>query len=253
MLEKLVVAIVSMVVSTASARADDRFSQAKQQVKAADIDYRLGRFAEALEEYTRAYELYPVPPLLFNIGQCHKNLRDFAKAKFFFEGYLRDDPKAWNRDLVEDLIREANAELAKSRSTGETGQPTAPVQPTAPPAITPPMAFPPALAPPIAPPRPVEPPSDAVAPGRSVVWPSVLVGGGVAALAGGGVLYYYGRKRGPEEKFVYEDTRLLGGTMMVLGGAAIVTGAIVWLRGSSAAPVAAITAGAGYLGWADTF
>src|SRR5262249_18432563 len=67
MLQRLIFAVV--VLSAVPARADDKLEQAKQEVKAADIDYRLGRFSEALAGYTRAYQLYPVPALLFNIGQ----------------------------------------------------------------------------------------------------------------------------------------------------------------------------------------
>jgi tetratricopeptide (TPR) repeat protein len=240
---KVAIAIVSAVISAAPVRADDRVAQAKQQVEAADIDYRLGRFGEALDEYTRAYELYPVPPLLFNIGQCHRNLADHAKAIFFFEGYLRDEPTASNRALVEDLIRESRAAL--DLSIAGRAAPATPPQPVAPAPIDPGR------------PGPVEPPPPPGdrAPGRSRVLPALMIGGGVAALAGGGLFYYYGQKRGPDEKFVYDDTRLLGGTLMAVGAAAIVTGAVLWLRhpDTSGALVAALAPDAGYLGWAGTF
>jgi tetratricopeptide (TPR) repeat protein len=244
MLAKLAIVGVCVVIAAAPAHADDRIAQAKHQVAAADIDYRLGRFGAALDEYTRAYERYPVPPLLFNIGQCHKNLKDYAKAIFFFEGYLRDAPTASNRALVEDLIREARAELDK---VPPIVAPAAQPQPPAPP---PPISSPPPVAV-----RPIEPalPQDDRAPGSSRALPIALIGGGIAAVAAGTVLYYYGQKRGPGEMFVYDDTRLLGGTMVVLGGAMVVTGAILWRHPRSAAPVAALGPSAGYLGWAGTF
>jgi hypothetical protein len=58
--------------------------------------------------------------------------------------------------------------------------------------------------------------------------------------------------------FVYDDTRWLGGAMMVVGGAAIVAGTVLWLRGGSPGaappgPVAAVTPGGAYLGWAGAF
>jgi hypothetical protein len=40
--------------------------------------------------------------------------------------------------------------------------------------------------------------------------------------------------------------------MVLVGGAAIVTGVVLWARHRSA-PVAAITATGGYLGWAGQF
>jgi tetratricopeptide (TPR) repeat protein len=265
---KLAIAILSAVISAGSARADDRKAQARHQVEAADIDYKLGRFTAARDEYTRAYELYPVPPLLFNIGQCHKNLEDYAKAIFFFEGYLRDAPAASNRALVEDLIRESRAALDRASPDAGSAGPAAPPPPSAPPQpATPPSDLHPVGPHPVGPhpvgPPPVGPPPPVdLVPGRSpslpAFLPALVIGGGVALLAGGGTFYYYGQKRGPDEKYVYDDTRLLGGTLIVAGAAAIVTGAILWLRhpdGSdrSGAPVAALAPGAGYLGWAGTF
>jgi tetratricopeptide (TPR) repeat protein len=216
--------------------------QAKAEVKLADIDFKLARFGEALDKYARAYELYPVPGLLFNIGQCHRLLKHHAKAIFFFEGYLRDEPAASNRPLVEDLIREARAALDKPAEV--LVQPPTPQPPTPqPPLPVAPLVVQPAQEP--------EAPQQDGAPSRVI--PSLLVGGGLAVAATGGAFYYYGQKRGPDEKYVYRDTRTLGGVMMAAGGAAIVAGAIVWLRRPSSAPVAGITPDGAYLGWAGAF
>src|SRR5437016_6063550 len=56
-----------------SAKSDER-AQAKAAVERAQIDYKVGRFAEALDGYRRAYELFQAPSLLFDMGQCHRNL-----------------------------------------------------------------------------------------------------------------------------------------------------------------------------------
>ena len=101
--------------ATATVRADNK-DDARAHVAVGDTHYKLGEFAEALAEYTRAYELYPAPPLLFNLGQCHRNLKQWDKAVFFFEGYLRERPTAKNRALVEDLLAEAHRELDKQRA-----------------------------------------------------------------------------------------------------------------------------------------
>ncbi len=105
--------VVTVLVATAYA---DKKSEAAVHVKAADTHYKLGRFDEALAEYSAAYELFPAPPLLFNLAQCHRNLKHWERAVFFFEGYLRARPDAKNRALVEELLaesrREHDAELA---------------------------------------------------------------------------------------------------------------------------------------------
>jgi tetratricopeptide (TPR) repeat protein len=90
--------------------------QAKAAVEKGETDYKLGRFEEALEEYSHAYELFPAPALLFNLGQCHKQLKNYDRAIFFFEGYLRDEPRPTNRRLAQDLIAESRAELAKQQA-----------------------------------------------------------------------------------------------------------------------------------------
>jgi tetratricopeptide (TPR) repeat protein len=251
-----ILVIAAVLLSVTPAHADVRRDQAKQQVVAADIDYRLGRFRDALARYTRAYELYPVAGLLFNIGQCHKNLKDHDKAIFFFEGYLRDAPTAANRALVEDLIREARTELDKSGvpPDGPSPTPSPPIAPSpiapSPIAPSPPAASPSLLVSTPPPSRPREaPPRVDEADHPSLVLPGALIGGGLAVSAGGAVFYYYGQKRGPGEKYVYDDTRWLGGTMMVLGGASIVAGTILLVRHRSA-PVATLTPGGAYLGWA---
>ncbi len=68
--------------------------------------YNAGRYDRALEEYQRAYELVPAPGLLFNLGQCYRELGRRDEAIASFEQYLQERPDAPNRALVEDLLRE---------------------------------------------------------------------------------------------------------------------------------------------------
>ncbi len=95
-----------------------RKAAAKAEVQKAQVHYKLGRFDEALEAYSRAYELFNAPALLFNIGQCHKNLRDFERAIFFFEGYLREEsnPNPRTRALAQELIAESRVEIERRRA-----------------------------------------------------------------------------------------------------------------------------------------
>jgi len=98
-------------------RSDAR-AQARAQVKKGQLDYKLARFEQALEDYSNAYELYPAPALLFNLGQCHRNLSNYERAIFFFEGYLREQPKIDpdQRALTEDLITECRTALERQRT-----------------------------------------------------------------------------------------------------------------------------------------
>ena len=56
--------------------ADRATQEAKTHFQAGQTKYKLGRFDEALADYSKAYELKPIPSFLFNIGQCHRQLHD---------------------------------------------------------------------------------------------------------------------------------------------------------------------------------
>jgi tetratricopeptide (TPR) repeat protein len=97
------------------AEGSTRRAEAKAEVERAEVQYKLGRFDEALEGYSRAYELVNAPGLLFDIGQCHRNLRSYERAIFFFEGYLREETRPERRALATQLIAESKLELEKQR------------------------------------------------------------------------------------------------------------------------------------------
>lgn len=97
---------------------------ARAEVQKAQVHYKLGRFDQALEAYSRAYEMFSAPALLFNIGQCHRNLKNYERALFFFEGYLREETKAdaQKRTLAQQLIAEARAELERQRTAAAAAE-----------------------------------------------------------------------------------------------------------------------------------
>lgn len=72
-----------------------------------ETKYNLAEFGEALKLYSRAYELFPHPGFLFNIGQCHRNLGNYDKAVFFYMRYLASAESVPNRKMVENLIKES--------------------------------------------------------------------------------------------------------------------------------------------------
>ncbi len=110
------VVLLAIVSAIHTAHADPK-ADARAHVAAADTSYKLGDFAKALDDYQQAYKLFPVPALLFNIGQCHRQLKQYERALFFFEGFLRDSaPNAPNRDVVEGLAAEMRAAMTKQQA-----------------------------------------------------------------------------------------------------------------------------------------
>ena len=86
-------------------------AEAKALTQVAEVDFKLGHFEDSLANYAAAYQKYPTPALLLNIGQCHRMLKHYEQAIFFYKGYLRDKPAAPNRAAIEGLIEEVTKNL----------------------------------------------------------------------------------------------------------------------------------------------
>lgn len=102
-----------------TARADEAtMTIAKEHYEEGQKLFALQRFEAALVEYQLAFDAEQMPDLLFNIGQCQRNLGNDDEAIFAFERYLQLVPTAPNREAVERLVtklkeRQAIIEAAK--------------------------------------------------------------------------------------------------------------------------------------------
>jgi tetratricopeptide (TPR) repeat protein len=85
--------------------------KAKRLFKRAQKYYRLGRFVRARKLYDKAYELLPLPGFLYNIAQCHRMERSFARALFFYKSYLSARSSARNREMVLVLIAKCEEQM----------------------------------------------------------------------------------------------------------------------------------------------
>ena len=84
--------------------------------------YNLGEFGPALEQYKLAYKTKPLPAFLFNIGQCHRKLGQYAEAVTMYQSYLNGVPNAQNRPLVESLIAESREKIAEAQRNAAEAQ-----------------------------------------------------------------------------------------------------------------------------------
>jgi len=91
-------------------------AEAKKHFDEAQLQYKLGRFEEAFTEYQKAYELAPFADLLFNMGQCRRNLKDYDRALFFFRSYVREAKRAEDKARVNRLIEQLEEERAHEAS-----------------------------------------------------------------------------------------------------------------------------------------
>jgi tetratricopeptide (TPR) repeat protein len=93
--------------------------------------YNLSEFSDALVEFKAAYRIQTDPILLYNIGQCERQLGHLEEAIRFYRNYLREQSKAPNReeverriDELEGLLKAREAEAKKGDNTGLTPSPT---------------------------------------------------------------------------------------------------------------------------------
>ncbi|MGC4120355.1 MAG: hypothetical protein QM765_38395 [Myxococcales bacterium] len=100
--------------------ADPAEEEAKAEFKKGQTAYTLGRFNDALASYSKAYELKPLAPFLFNIAQCHRQLADYERAVFFYRRYLDSAPKGdKNAAMVKGLLEDSEKKLAEQKSRAD--------------------------------------------------------------------------------------------------------------------------------------
>jgi len=102
----------------AKAGKDDADTKkAKEFFKKGKLYFDSGQFDKALEEYTRAYEVKPLPGFLLNIAQCHRNLGHFEESIFFYKKYLSEVPDTPYRADVESVIAEMEAKVIEKKAS----------------------------------------------------------------------------------------------------------------------------------------
>jgi tetratricopeptide (TPR) repeat protein len=96
------------------AAKDPKEAAAHSQYEQGLQDYDLGRFKEALDEFSKAYELKALPGFLFNIAQCHRQMHNWERAAFFYRRFLDLSPKKPpNEQTVKELIAECESQQAQ--------------------------------------------------------------------------------------------------------------------------------------------
>jgi hypothetical protein len=144
---------------TGVTRAGETSREAKQEAKSRFVSgqshYNLNEFPEALVDFKEAYRLFPDPVFLYNLGQCERQLGHNEEAIRFYRSFLREQPKAPNRQDVLHKIEELEA--AQKSKPPEAEEAAGATDAAAPPAVEGAAATMPVPAP-AAPPHPVIPP-----------------------------------------------------------------------------------------------
>jgi Tetratricopeptide repeat len=120
----------------------------KQLYERATRAYDVGKYAEAIEYYQKAYEIGGDPPMLYNIAQSYRLNDQPADAVRFYRRYLQRAPSARNKDDVERKIGELE-KIVEERRRAQLAAP-----PPSPPATPPPSTTGPGVTPPPVQPAP---------------------------------------------------------------------------------------------------
>lgn len=210
------------------ARADEAADKARGKAvwREGVKDYDLGDFDAAIKKFEAAYQIFPNPDILFNLGQAHRKTKTYERAIHYFRTFLRYKPNAPNRDVVEQLIAELDGLIAAQKASNERPPDTVHTPP-------PPPAAPSPAAPAPAPAQPAETPrwyQDTLG--------LTLAGAGLVALGvGTGFLIHSSGLSsdadGTRDEQTAQDlhdsakTFQLAGGITVVAGAALLTGGIV--------------------------
>lgn len=245
--------------------ADDKKAEAKALYEKGLNHYNLGEFDPAIAAFRAAYAISSAPGLLFNIAQSFRLKKDYEQASYFYTTYLRLKPDAPNRSDVEQRIAEMDKLVEEQKKMGfrpptgtvnpegdsksgptttttpptTTTTPTPPTTTTTPAVTTAPTSTDPVDAPP-------------ASGGNS------LKLGGYAAMGAGGAFILTGLIFGKMASSAESDLNELnnGGTWspaaqdrydagrrnnkiaivtLVVGGAALATGGVLWFLGNKQA------------------
>ena len=113
-------ALTTLVLAIAGpAWADDPKQEAKARYTTAQSHYNLNEFQEALQDFKEAYRLFPDAVFLFNVAQCERQLGNLDEGIKFYRSYLRNKPKAPNRQEVERRIDEMQAAIDAKKMASE--------------------------------------------------------------------------------------------------------------------------------------
>jgi tetratricopeptide (TPR) repeat protein len=229
--------------------ADESSLLAKEHFRRGTKLYDLGHYPEAAAEYEQAYQAKDSPALLYNLGQAYRLGGQPERALASYRSYLRNMPNAENRDevmaFIETLKKTIEAQkAAKEKPPTDTLQPPATDKPAL---VTRPETPPPAV---------VEPPAAAPVDDRPRTRTLEIAGlgvgaVGVASLAAGAA--FAGLTASTNNKLNHPAAgatfdksladrgatfQTLEGVFFAVGGAALVTGVVVYAVGAKRARAA---------------
>lgn len=92
----------------AAAHAEDE-AAARTLFRGAKAAYDVGEFQHALTGFAAAYQAKPLPAILFNIAQCHRQLGHWTEAAYAYNRFLELQPDSPDASTARELLAEVQA------------------------------------------------------------------------------------------------------------------------------------------------
>jgi tetratricopeptide (TPR) repeat protein len=108
----LALQLIVLSAGTAHAATPRERRAARAAFEQAQKHYAAERYAEALEGYSEAHRLMPMPAFIFNMAQCQRLMEKHEEALALYERFLEEEPKAENRPMVEGFIQDMATAIA---------------------------------------------------------------------------------------------------------------------------------------------
>jgi tetratricopeptide (TPR) repeat protein len=80
--------------------------------------YKMGRYDEAIREWTAAYALSPRPPFLLNIGQAYRRLGRLDRAQEMYRTFLATDRQSEHAEEVKQILLTIEREIRAGAPVG---------------------------------------------------------------------------------------------------------------------------------------
>jgi tetratricopeptide (TPR) repeat protein len=108
------------------AYADDNRDRALKLFEDSNKAYKSGKFEDAADLLRKAYELYPEPILLYNLGRAQEGLGDRKGALESYERYLAEAKQVDDRGAIERRIATLREQLETEAKLREQPPPPPP-------------------------------------------------------------------------------------------------------------------------------
>jgi len=94
-------------------------TEARRHFADAEVDYKAGRYADALLKYQAGYSAKPLPGFLVNIAQCQRRLGDLKAARATYREFVLVAPDSRLVPEVQALIEQLDTVIADLAAGGD--------------------------------------------------------------------------------------------------------------------------------------